>query len=106
VDTESDLNVYVDMARDTESQRREATGCCEKIESCCAKNDAAGASFLDGEDDTKTDGSASCCSTNGLALKHTEGGEKAIMSSNISLSDIDINEWAGKCLHLLQLFLS
>ncbi|KAF2176860.1 ubiE/COQ5 methyltransferase [Zopfia rhizophila CBS 207.26] len=70
VDTKSDLNVYVDMAKDAKAKNGDAAGCCGQSAKGAASSVA------------KT---AGCCSEE----------KKAAGSTDFSLADIDINEWAG-----------
>jgi len=108
VDAESDLNVYVELAKDTEAMSGDAAGCCGKsapgagsaigeMARCCSKAENGVTSRGDTPISSTTPAGkkqAGCCVATSSGTQNTD----------VSLADIDINEWAGECLFLIALF--
>jgi hypothetical protein len=106
VDEKGDLNIYIDMARDPQSKKRSASGSCEppavglayspEAKSCCTKDNAAGACCFEANENTKGCCDASCCAEDISVEKFIDSGKQGPVAKEYNLSDININEWAGK----------
>lgn len=110
MDTESDLNVYIDMAFEEQQENENVAGycgslaieaasetvretpcCSEKVAHCCSRTSSkASNSEHAGSISTPGVAEVSCCSE--LRSKTHSG------VATWNFADIDINEWAGKYL--------
>lgn len=111
VDTQTDLNVYVDMTNERKEENRDAADCCdpsaigsasrtaqespycsEKVANCCSRNSTkASDSEHAGSISTAENAEISCCSE--LRSKTQSG-----VAASWNFADIDINEWTGRFL--------
>lgn len=111
MDTESDLNAYIEMAYEGKQENEDVAGCCgslaigaasgtvletpccsEKVANCCSKTSSkASNSEHVGSISTPEVAEVSCCSE--LRSKTHSG-----VAASWSFANIDINEWAGKFL--------
>ena len=111
VDTESNLNIYIDMAREGEEDNEEAAG-------CCGSSATGTASGTVQETSCSSEKATNCYSKTSIQTSMSEhagnvptseveevsgGSERHLkthggVAASWSLADIDINEWAGKFL--------
>jgi hypothetical protein len=109
VDSKSDLNVYVDMARDTQAEKRAPLECCASLagkvvpsiketKSYCTNDNAAGACGSEANDNTKACWDDSCCKRE-ESVDHIGAGKHGVVADEYDLPDVNINEWAGEYLH-------
>jgi hypothetical protein len=121
VDTENDLNVYVNVAKESQTSNDHIPDCCELVaKGCgfstqqsgdCCKEQTAGDCYLNRGNDTvnRSNGSSNsttpmnksstgCCSATCSGNQDSEGLE-------LHLCDIDVNEWAGKLSLMTQILL-
>jgi hypothetical protein len=114
LDTGSDLNVYVDLAKDGDGKGGGTAPCCgpsatatapaeveAAVVDCCSTAKETAGCCSKTEDDTMP-----CCenSASGATASNAETGccsaaslkTQEDMAGDFDLADIDINEWAGK----------
>jgi hypothetical protein len=105
VDAESDLNVYIDMARNAQADQQVTTSSCEpstsELSVCCeakgrcTQEDGVGACAETG---SKANAccSPSCCGRLGDIKQHADVDTKGTAAEEYDLSHVNINDWAGK----------
>lgn len=105
VDAESDLNVYMNMAREAQALKRTATGCCKPSapdlklsgegERGYAQEEATGACCSEAEDKATVCCDRTCCGKHGKSREDATGDEQGAVAEDYNFSHVDINEWAG-----------
>lgn len=103
----SDLNVYIDKTRDAQAENQAALNCCGAsarnpaasgdAKSCCARGSAAGICCSKANGDTKGCCDSSCCAKTRSVKDSANSGKHGTMQDEFNLTDVDLNDWAGKC---------
>ncbi|KAI1304450.1 S-adenosyl-L-methionine-dependent methyltransferase [Xylaria venustula] len=98
VDTKSDLNIYIDMARAAQIEKRDNCGCSNppEIDSALPQQDSR--TFCTNAEAPSTfffESNILCCGEDAVGGSSNETEKSGIAAVDCDLIDIDINEWAG-----------